>query len=741
MEIAIILNSGVPVTRKISADKVICADGGFLLSPVRPDYLVGDLDSLKDAPEDIPLLKHDSHKNFTDGESAVYFAKELGADIVTLYGVTGGRCDHFLGNLAVMALAMKLGIKVRSFDDDAEIYGVSAALEPHFSFALKEGERFYGGGSTSRDHIQHRGELLRMWVTYQHTEIPMPFLISSENWGVFNNTTRKNFFDIGHYQPELFNIYNTTDEADFYLMFGRSMPEIIDDFTLITGRPYLLPKWAYGLCFGPNMLENQFDILRDAIGFREMGVPCDLFWLEPQWMEKRYDFSTKKKWNYKLFSAEAYWDSARYPKKESHRLLIGRLHELGFHLGLWLCEEYDLSIAEEDALAKAAGRDTSGLEHWMDHLTHFMDNGVDGFKLDPARTIDEHPNFRYYNGRTDKEMHNLNQILLPKQMRQMTREHTGRRSWHHYTAGWAGTQHWGASTSGDNGGGRTALFDQLNLGMSGFMNTSCDVMSVSKEQEMQSLHFGLFLPWVQINSWYALLQPFYFPEKEKNIYRDYVKLRYSLMPYIYSLAGMTWFEDYTLMRPLVMDFGEKDPKVNNIGDQFMFGPALMACPVYTYGAREREVYLPEGTLWYDFYTGKTMPNGQQTVAAPYERIPLFVHAGAILPYGPEIQYSDEKPAEDIVLYVYEGANGKFTLYEDEGTNYNYEQGKYAMIPFAYDDATRTLTIGQRMGDFEGMLKERTFRIVPVSKDKPQAFDLNAKGTTVKYDGTLQSVKL
>ena len=111
MEIAIILNSGVPVTRKISADKVICADGGFLLSPVRPDYLVGDLDSLKDAPEDIPLLKHDSHKNFTDGESAVYFAKELGADIVTLYGVTGGRCDHFLGNLAVMALAMKLGMK------------------------------------------------------------------------------------------------------------------------------------------------------------------------------------------------------------------------------------------------------------------------------------------------------------------------------------------------------------------------------------------------------------------------------------------------------------------------------------------------------------------------------------------------------------------------------------------------------------------------------------------------------
>jgi alpha-glucosidase (family GH31 glycosyl hydrolase) len=354
------------------------------------------------------------------------------------------------------------------------------------NFSLKDGERFYGGGSTSRDHIQHRGELLRMWTTYQHTEIPMPVMISSENWGVFNNTTRKNFFDIGHYQSDIFSIYNTTDEADFYLMFGNSMPNIINHFTLITGRPYVLPKWAYGLCFGPNMLEDQFHILNDAVRFREIGVPCDLFWLEPQWMEKRYDFSTKKKWNYKQFSAEPYWDSVRYPKREHHRLLVGRLHEMGYHMGLWLCAEYDLSLPEEDKLAAAAGKPTSGQEHWMDHLKHFLDNGVDGFKVDPARTIDEHPTREYYNGRTDKEMHNLNQVLLPKQMNLMTRGHLGRRTWHHYTAGWAGTQHWGASTSGDNGGGRTALFDQLNLGVSGFMNTSCDVMSVVKEQEVSA---------------------------------------------------------------------------------------------------------------------------------------------------------------------------------------------------------------------------------------------------------------
>ena len=179
------------------------------------------------------------------------------------------------------------------------------------NFSLKPGERLYGGGSTSREHIQHRGEILRMWTTYQHTEIPQPMVVSSNGWGVFNNTTLKHFFDIGRHQKDIMSVYNTSDEADFYLMMGTSMPDVINAYTLITGRPYLQPKWAYGLCFGPNMLENQFDILRDAVEFRRMGVPCDLFWLEPQWMEKRSDFSPKKKWNYKLFSAEAYWASCK----------------------------------------------------------------------------------------------------------------------------------------------------------------------------------------------------------------------------------------------------------------------------------------------------------------------------------------------------------------------------------------------------------------------------------------------
>ena len=152
------------------------------------------------------------------------------------------------------------------------------------SFKLADDERFYGGGSTSREHIQHRGELLRMHTTYQHTEIPMPFVMSSAGWGVFNNTTRKNFFDIGCTQPDKFNIYTPYDEVDVFLFVGDSMPDVLDSYTLVTGRPYVLPKWAYGLCFGPNMREDQWDILSDAVNFRRSDVPWwSWWWWFPWW--------------------------------------------------------------------------------------------------------------------------------------------------------------------------------------------------------------------------------------------------------------------------------------------------------------------------------------------------------------------------------------------------------------------------------------------------------------------------
>lgn len=589
------------------------------------------------------------------------------------------------------------------------------------SFSMEDGERFYGGGSTSRDHIQHRGEFLRMWTTYQQTEIPMPFMMSSRGWGVYNNSTRKSFFDIGNQQKSKFNIINTFDEADFFLMMGKDMPAILNEYTLVTGRTYVLPKWAYGLCFGPNMREEQFDILNDAVRFRQFDVPCDVFWLEPQWMEKRYDFSTKKKWNYDRFSPEPYWLHDQYPKTMHNRLFIGKLRSMGFHLGLWLCEEYDLSIQEEDIIAERTGGKLSGQEHWMDHLTVFMDQGVEGFKLDPARTIDNHTNWEYYNGRTDKEMHNLNQVLLPKQMRELGRKYNGKRTWHHYCGGWSGTQHWTASTSGDNGGGKTALYDQLNLGMSGFLNTSCDVMSVPRELEMQGLHFGLFLPWVQINSWFSMMHPFYYAKEEQDIYRFYVKLRYSLAPYIYSMALEAAQNGMPIVRSMPLCFPD-DRNCDDMTYQYMFGDNFCV------GIFTNEIYLPKGT-WTDAWSGEKIVSKGETFTREYpsDRAGLlFIREGAIIPTQPDVEYLGARPFDRVILKVYPHGDSAYTMLDDDGESYEYENGGVASTLFESHerDGGVKVVVNPVQGSFKGMPSEREYSFRIQRDSRPASVSLN-----------------
>lgn len=589
------------------------------------------------------------------------------------------------------------------------------------SFSMEDGERFYGGGSTSRDHIQHRGEFLRMWTTYQQTEIPMPFMMSSRGWGVYNNSTRKSFFDIGNQQKSKFNIINTFDEADFFLMMGKDMPAILNEYTLVTGRTYVLPKWAYGLCFGPNMREEQFDILNDAVRFRQFDVPCDVFWLEPQWMEKRYDFSTKKKWNYDRFSPEPYWLQDQYPKTMHNRLFIGKLRSMGFHLGLWLCEEYDLSIQEEDIIAERTGGKLSGQEHWMDHLTVFMDQGVEGFKLDPARTIDNHTNWEYYNGRTDKEMHNLNQVLLPKQMRELGRKYNGKRTWHHYCGGWSGTQRWTASTSGDNGGGKTALYDQLNLGMSGFLNTSCDVMSVPRELEMQGLHFGLFLPWVQINSWFSMMHPFYYAKEEQDIYRFYVKLRYSLAPYIYSMALEAAQNGMPIVRSMPLCFPD-DRNCDDMTYQYMFGDNFCV------GIFTNEIYLPKGT-WTDAWSGEKIVSKGETFTREYPSNRaglLFIREGAIIPTQPDVEYLGARPFDRVILKVYPHGDSSYTMLDDDGESYEYENGGIASTLFESHerDGGVDVVVNPVQGSFKGMPSEREYSFRIQRDSRPASVSLN-----------------
>jgi alpha-D-xyloside xylohydrolase len=258
-----------------------------------------------------------------------------------------------------------------------------------------------------------------------------------------------------------------------------------------------------------------------------------------------------------------------------------------------------------------------------------------------------------------------------------------------------------------------------------------------RELNTRWYQFGAFVPLFRAHGQFPFrelwnIAPEGHPAYESIAY--YTRLRYRLLPYIYSLAARTYFDDYTLMRPLVMDF-PTDDAVKNIGDQYMFGSAFMAAPVYRYGDRTRELYFPQGAGWYDFYSGTFLTGGERrSVAAPYERMPLYVRAGSVLPVGEELQYTDEKPQETIRLYVYQGADASFSLYEDNGVNYNYEQGAYSLIPMTYNEAQGTLTIGARQGEFADMLKERTFVVVFISKDHPQPFDPQAEGIRVPYVG-------
>ena len=266
-----------------------------------------------------------------------------------------------------------------------------------------------------------------------------------------------------------------------------------------------------------------------------------------------------------------------------------------------------------------------------------------------------------------------------------------------------------------------------------------------RELQTRWNQFGTFIPLFRSHGQWPLreiwnIAPDNHPAYQSFVYYD--KLRYRLMPYLYSMAGWAHFKDYTLMRALVMDFNG-DKAVEDIGNQWMFGPALMACPVGYYKARNRSVYFPKQCGWYKLYTNEYIAGGQTLVVdAPYEQIPVFVREGAIIPFGPEMEWSDEKPAEFINLYVYAGQDGSFQLYEDEGTNYNYEKGKYATIDITYDDAAKTVSFGARKGQFNGMLKNRQFNVVLISKDSAKSLNLdNPEGKLINYSGKAISINL
>jgi len=594
-------------------------------------------------------------------------------------------------------------------------------------------------------------------------------------------------------------------DMDYYFIAGQNFDEVISGYRTLTGKASLYPKWVLGFWQSRERYKTSGEIEETLGEFRKRHIPIDNivqdwnYWPEDQWgshqfeasrfpnpqamldsvhaMHGRFMISVWPKFycntdNYKELDAKG-WMYVQSPTDEI-RDWVGPGYKNGFY------DAYDAGARkmfwrqmDENLYSKYNHDGIAGVDAWWmdasepnvrDCTPMWYRKALSG----PTALGTSTEYFNAYSTVNADAIYNGQRSVYngkPNEPRVflLTR------------SGFAGEQRFSTATwSGDIGTRwedmRAQMTAGLNYSMSGvpfwgmdqggfcvenryvaaqqiFDHTGVENEDLKEWRELQCRwnQFGAFIPLFRSHGQWPLreiwnIAPDNHPAYQSFVYYD--KLRYRLMPYLYSMAGWAHFNDYTLMRALVMDFNG-DKNVENIGNQWMFGPALMACPVGYYKARNRSVYFPEQCGWYNLYTGEYIAGGQRLIVdAPYEQIPVFVREGAIIPFGPEMEWSDEKPAELINLYVYAGQNGRFRLYEDEGTNYNYERGKYATIDITYDDATRTVSFGARKGRFDGMLKDRRFNVVLISKDAPKALNLdNPEGVMVQYNGKAVSVQL
>ena len=578
-----------------------------------------------------------------------------------------------------------------------------------------------------------------------------------------------------------------TKQMDWYFIAGDDMDEVISGYRTLTGKAPVMPKWAMGYWQSRERYKTSTEMIEALQGFRQRNIPIDNIvmdwshWEEDAWGSHEFDparFPDPKAMVDSIHDLggrmmisvwpKFYVETEHYKEFNDKGWMYNKANEDGVRD--WIGQGYLYGFY--DAYAEGARE-----LFWQQMYEHYYPLGIDAWWMDASEpNIRDCTDMDYRKALcgptalgSSTEYFNAYSIVNADAIYNGQRgADNDKRVFLLTRSGFAGLQRYSTATwSGDIATRwedmKAQISAGLNFAVSGVPYWTMDIggfcvenrfvagqevynrtgVENADQKEWRELNtrwfqFGAFCPLFRAHGQYPFREPWEIapeghPAYESIVY--YTKLRYTLMPYIYSLAGMTWFEDYTIMRPLVMDF-MADANVLNIGDAFMFGPAFMAAPVYEYGARERKVYFPECEGWYDFYTGEFREGGASAkVDAPYERMPLYVRAGSIVPFGPEIQWSDEKPADVIDLYVYQGADGEFTLYEDENVNYNYEKGAYAMIDFSYSESDSTLSIGERRGEFPGMLEERTFNVIPVFKDGI------GESKTVKYSGQAMKVVL
>ena len=409
-------------------------------------------------------------------------------------------------------------------DEAKRNYGtVDFERDPKYIEILTEGETFYGLGESNDDRLILNGQTYLERVVYQRCEIPIPFIMTKAGYGVLCNSTFWHGVDVCGRDADKVLWYLPDGDIDFMIFAGDTPGDILERFTRVTGRPMLMPKWAYGLTFTEQFYADQFEVMHTAEKFREKKLPCDMISLEPGWMSKRYDFSVDKKWNTERFFIND-WARKDDPYEANKGFFLSALKRHGFKTQLWLCCQHDFTAHEENL----AGNDTDfGIPAWFDHLRAFVNDGASSFKVDPCHVCDSADEARVYaNGRGEPEMHNLMQTLCVKEMYQGARAHVDRRPMHHFCGGYTGTGAYTAATTGDNGGGRKSMAWMLNLGISGFSNVSCDMDVHIRER----IHYGFFMPWSQLNAWSGFNHPWWETEEMYRVFEYYDNLRYRLMP-------------------------------------------------------------------------------------------------------------------------------------------------------------------------------------------------------------------
>ncbi|MBR6305350.1 MAG: DUF5110 domain-containing protein [Bacteroidales bacterium] len=570
---------------------------------------------------------------------------------------------------------------------------------------------------------------------------------------------------------------------DYYFINGGNYDGVIKGYRQLTGKAPIMPKWVLGFWQSRERYSTQEDLVTTLAEFRKRHIPIDnivqdwQYWKDDQWGSHEFD-------------------EARYPDPEK---MLDTVHAMNARFMISVWPKFYTNTEHYKEL-KAAGyaythAEDDGLTDWLGHKQSFYDAYAEGGrkmfwdqmdktlysrfgkKIDAWWMDASEPNLR-----DCLPLDYMKWLLTPNALGSSTEYlnayalvnaqaiYEGQRSvdpdkrvFLLTRNGFSGLQRYStASWSGDIGTSWTDMRMQmaagLNYSMSGIpfwgmdiggfsvMSKFYDPANQDEWQEMQTRwhQWGTFVPLFRTHGQWPRRELWNIAPEGSKAYESilwYMKLRYRLMPYLYSLTAAVHFDDATLMRGLPMDFPD-DPEVRDLSDQWLFGPALMPCPVYEYKARTRSVYFPEG-IWYDFYTGEAIPGGQRlTVEAPYGRMPLFVRGGSIVPIGPEMEWSAEKPSDDILLTVYAGADAQFILYEDDGLTYDYEKGWYSAIPIRWVDADRTLLVGPRQGSYPGMPQERTFRVVVIDADNPQPWNPDAPGILrVNYSGKPFEAKL